>query len=238
LLLTLLLRRRGWAVVYLGADVPAEKLEAAVAAIRPDLIILAAQRLPSAAALLETAQSLHGRVPIGFAGGVFNSLPAIRSRIPGFFLGESVDTAPSVVDSLLSYPRAALPVGPLPIESGLALEQFRRRRASIEAELVEAAATNGFPSWRIADASAEFAGQMEAALALGDVSLLDGSLAHLEHALNLSALGEDALPGFLHAYLQVAEERLNERAEPIFAWLRRHARGQAQLVTSSVGTGT
>ncbi len=225
LLLTLLLRRRGWAVVYLGADVPAAKLDATVATIQPDLIILAAQRLPSAAALLEIAQSLHGRVPIGFAGGAFNSLPAIRSRIPGFFLGESVDTALSVVDSLLSTPRAAPPAEPLPVESGLALEHFRRRRVSIEAELVEAAATNGFPSWQIADASAELARHMEAALALGDVSLLDAGLAHLEHALNLSTLGEDALPGFLHAYSQVAKEQLDERAEPIFAWLRRHARG-------------
>jgi methanogenic corrinoid protein MtbC1 len=74
LLLTLLVRRRGWAVVYLGADVPVERFEATVAAVRPDLVVLAAQRLPSAATLFEAAQVLQGRVPVGYGGRVFNSL--------------------------------------------------------------------------------------------------------------------------------------------------------------------
>lgn len=49
LLLALFLRRRGINVIYLGANVPANRFEETIAAIQPSLIILAAQQLTSAA---------------------------------------------------------------------------------------------------------------------------------------------------------------------------------------------
>jgi DNA-binding transcriptional MerR regulator len=221
LLLTLLLRHHGWSVVFLGADVPAEQLEAAVTSIRPDLIVLAAQRLPSAAALLRVAQVLRGRAPVGFGGGAFNSLQAIRARIPGHFLGESVEAAAGVVDSLLSAPRPTPAGEPVPAETRVALEHFRERRGPIEAGMSQAADATGLSSWYLAHASEEFALHLEAALALGDMAFLDTDTANVEQMLTHEGLSAGMFARYLRTYCRVVEGQLDERGELIRAWLRR-----------------
>jgi len=221
LLLTLLLRRRGWAVVYLGADVPAEQLEATVADVRPDLVILAALRLPSAATLLETARVLQKRVPVGYGGGVFNSLPALRSRIPGHFLGESVAAAADAVDSLMSAPRPVPTGEAIPVEARVALEHFRERRGSIEARIGQAADGIGIPLWHLAHANEEFALHLESALALGDVALLDTDITSVEQRLAQESIPAGTLGRYLSTYSQIAEEQLDKRGAPILTWLRR-----------------
>src|SRR5512135_2774657 len=50
LYLNVMLRRRGHNVVFLGADVPTEHLEDTIRTVNPDLVVLAAQRLTTAAA--------------------------------------------------------------------------------------------------------------------------------------------------------------------------------------------
>ena len=221
LLLTLLLRRRGLAVVYLGADVPVEQLEATVAAVQPDLVVLAALRLPSAATLLETARALQGRVPVGYGGRVFNSLPPIRSRIPGHFLGESVEAASHVVDSLMSAPRPAPGGEPIPAEVRVALEHFRERRGPIEAKIGQAAGVIGLSLGHLVHANEEFALHLEAALGLGDVALLDTDITGVEQRLTQEGMPTGMLTRYLRAYCQVAEEQLDERGDLILAWLRR-----------------
>ena len=58
LLLTLLLRRRGLKVIYLGANVPNQRFQETLISIKPNLIILSAQLLQTANGLRETAKSL------------------------------------------------------------------------------------------------------------------------------------------------------------------------------------
>ena len=220
LLLTLLLRRRGWAVVYLGANVPAEQLAATVADVRPSLVILAALRLPSAATLLETARALQERVPVGYGGGVFNPLPAIRSRIPGHFLGESVAAAAGAVESLMSGSRPAPGGEPIPAEARLALEHFREQRGPIEAKMGQAVGTIGVSVWHLAHANEEFALHLEAALSLGDVALLGADITGVEQRLAHVGMPAGMLGRYLSAYYQSAEEALDERGDLILAWLR------------------
>jgi methanogenic corrinoid protein MtbC1 len=76
LLVALLLRRRGWNVLHLGADVPLARLEQTRAAQRPDLVISAAQQLPTAATMLEMARRLHSQgIAMAYGGWVFNHIP-------------------------------------------------------------------------------------------------------------------------------------------------------------------
>ena len=221
LLLTLLLRRRGWAVVYLGANAPVEQLAATVADIRPSLVVLAALRLPSAATLLEAARALQEHAPVGYGGGIFNSLPAIRARIPGHFLGESVAAAAGAVDLLMSAPRPAPEGEPIPEGARLALECFREQRGPIEAKMGQAASAIGVSLWHLAHANEEFALHLEAALALGDVALLDTDIATVEQRLAQEGMPAGVLDRYLRAYRQVAEEQLDERGDLILTWLRR-----------------
>ncbi|MGB5844257.1 MAG: B12-binding domain-containing protein, partial [Anaerolineales bacterium] len=59
LLITLFFRLRGWDVVYLGANVPLNKLNDAIQTSKPDLFISTAQQLYTAANLYEVAQFLQ-----------------------------------------------------------------------------------------------------------------------------------------------------------------------------------
>ncbi len=58
LILTLLLKHRGWDVVYLGANVPNERLSEVILEIKPALAVLTASRLSTTAALLNTLNIL------------------------------------------------------------------------------------------------------------------------------------------------------------------------------------
>jgi methanogenic corrinoid protein MtbC1 len=105
LVLTFLLRRRGREVIYLGANVPLERLESLVRAARPQLVILAAQLHDTAASLQDMASSLErAGVRVAFGGLIFNLAPDLRQQISGHFLGETVDQALPAIDALLESP--------------------------------------------------------------------------------------------------------------------------------------
>lgn len=105
LLLNLLLRRRGFQVVYLGANIPLERLEETALVIQPDLIILVAHQLATAATIRSIALTFKDKgFPLGYGGDIFNRLPEVRRVIPGHFLGESIDAAVQVIEQLLLAP--------------------------------------------------------------------------------------------------------------------------------------
>jgi hypothetical protein len=103
LLLVLLLRRRGWDVVYLGANVPQARLETAVEQVKPRVVVLTAQYIHSAAKLQEMGFFLEQSwTRMAYGGLIFNRIPELRSRIPGEFLGERLDRAPQVLEAARS----------------------------------------------------------------------------------------------------------------------------------------
>ena len=96
LLITYLLRRRGWDVIYLGANVPAEELEETILQLQPSLVIISAQLLHTAAALKSVALVLYEHeVPLAFGGSIFNLTPDLARLIPGHFLGQTLESAVS-----------------------------------------------------------------------------------------------------------------------------------------------
>ncbi|MCA9973900.1 MAG: MerR family transcriptional regulator, partial [Anaerolineales bacterium] len=103
LLLTLILRYQGWDVVYLGANVPTTRLESLLESVEPDLLILTAQQLYTSANLLQLAEYVADKGHmLAFGGRIFNYIPQLRERIPGFFLGERLEGAARSVAQLLA----------------------------------------------------------------------------------------------------------------------------------------
>ncbi len=136
LLLTFLLRRRGWDVIYLGANVPVERLETTLAVTSPHLVVMAAQRLTSAASLLDAARFLQAEgVPLAYGGLIFNLLPALHARVPGHFLGERLDSAPDAVESLMAAAHLPAQTEPPSGTFTIAREHFEERRGLIEAKV-------------------------------------------------------------------------------------------------------
>jgi DNA-binding transcriptional MerR regulator len=220
LLITLLLRRRGWEVVYLGANVPTQRLETTMAATHPKLVILGAQRLHSAATLLEVAHLLQQEdVPLAYGGLIFNLLPDLRARIAGHFLGERLDAVPQMVESLMTAPRPSPAVEDVSEVCLQTRDHFRERESTIGAQLIRAHSPIAIPPHHIALANGELAHGIEAALTLGDMAYLGSDIDWVKGLLGNLEMPVDALYDYLAAYQRAASEHLDEAGEPILDWL-------------------
>lgn len=225
LLFTFLLRRRGWDMVYLGANVPAERLEITVAAIGPQLVLLAAQQLHTAATLLEMARLLQQEdVPLAYGGLIFNRLPALRDRIPGHFLGERLDLALDMVETLLLTPRPLPVIEDIPEACRQAREHYRARATLIEARLLQIPAPAAIAACYLALANRELARRVDAALTLGDMNYLGTDVEWVKDLLANYRLPPDVLRDYLVAYHRAACDVLDERGAAVVAWLDRVTR--------------
>jgi MerR family transcriptional regulator, light-induced transcriptional regulator len=104
LVLALLLRREGYRVEYLGANVPLEDLAEYARAVRPALICLSAHSEETARGLRQLDARLAGMRPrprFAFGGRVFNAQPALRAIVPGQFLGADARQAVAAVLAFL-----------------------------------------------------------------------------------------------------------------------------------------
>lgn len=220
LVLTFLLRRQGWDVLYLGANVPLARMKATIDRTRPQLTILSAQLLHTAATLLGMAQLLQGeRIPVAFGGLIFNLLPALRARMPGHFLGETLEQAVQVVGQLMAGPRSLSKVEPPPAIYHQAQEHFRRRLPQIEEHLARTLEATSVAPDHLALANRELALNIEAALTLGDMDFLGTDIEWIRGLITQRALPAESLKDYLHAYHQAAQAHLDERGEPVTAWL-------------------
>jgi DNA-binding transcriptional MerR regulator len=219
LLLTFLLRRRGWQVLYLGADVPTARLETTVRAARPQLAIMAAQQLHTAATLVEAARVLkEERVPLAYGGLIFNLLPALRRRVAGHFLGEALETAPQVVETLMTAPHPVPIPEEVPEAYHEALDRFQEREAFIEAHLAQKLRGADMARSHLALANREMGLNIGAALALGDIGYLGTDIEWVRGLLRNHQMPDSLMNVYLGAYHQVAREQLGEE-HPVVGWL-------------------
>lgn len=218
--LTYLLRRRGWDVLYLGVNVPIARLEEVTRTTRPSLGISAALRLSTAATMLEMARFLQQEgIPLAFGGRIFDRLPALRTRIPGHFLGSGLEQAHRSVEELMTVPRPTpLPV-PITETYRQALGHYRERRLLIEADLAQSPDLLREP-WFLT-ANREMARDIVAALTLGDIDFVDDSIDWLAELNSDDYVPVETLDDYLGVYCQAARKRLDERGAPIVAWLSR-----------------
>ncbi len=93
LLVSLVLRRLGWRVIYLGQNVPADHLGQEIVRLRPALVCLSASTRESANALGEVYELVRGlpepRPRLIFGGRAFNVHPELRSRFAGTYIAGS-----------------------------------------------------------------------------------------------------------------------------------------------------
>jgi methanogenic corrinoid protein MtbC1 len=224
LLITLLLRRHSWNVLYLGADVPLNRLEMTTATTRPQLVIVSAQQLHTAATLLEMAELLQREnVPLAFGGAIFNVLPPLRFRIPGYFLGERLDLTPQIVEQLLMSPRLAPP--PLVNETSEqyqeALHHFRERQSLLEAYVWQLMKAEKISQEHLAQANNKLGRDIVAALMLGNIAYVGSDITWIETLLINYQLDTEQLRRYLKAYYQAAQLNLEEPGGIIVEWLAR-----------------
>ncbi len=223
LLLTLLLRRRGWEVLFLGANVPASRMNATVAVVKPSLVILVAQQLPTAASLLEMSRGLQSaNVPLAYGGLIFNRLPQLRSHIPGHFLGERIDQAVSQVARWLNSVNtlsSKVTVEPGPVSYRQVLAHYLERQGAMEADVWQALRATALLPDYLANANKHLSRNIVAALTLGDFSLLVPEITWVKEMLIHYGLPADLLSRYLEVYHQAAQTHLDEPGQPLVDWL-------------------
>jgi methanogenic corrinoid protein MtbC1 len=221
LLLTFLLRRRGWDVVYLGADVPTNRLQMTVDKTRPDLVVFSGQLLESAASLLGVAQFLQTQnVPLAYGGYIFNIVPAIRDRIPGHFLGNSIAQVPDVIEHLVTTKPPIPAYEPVSPEYAAAYAYFLERHGLLESTVWQILDRDDFPKMDVPEANRYMSRNIAAALRLGDLDYMGANLHWIEGMMINHNLPPNHLQRYLQAYYEAAQSALEGPAgEPILEWL-------------------
>lgn len=222
LMVTLFLRRAGWDVVYLGANVPLDKLNATVATTQPRLVILAAQTLYTASTLLAMTLELgRENIPAAYGGAVFNFLPQLRERIPAHFLGEKLENVASTAEHLLNHPLPLPSYHPAPHPYTIALEHYQARQSAIEAKVWELLERDGGDVGYLKNANKDLAQNIIAALTFGDMNLLTTNIEWV-HGLLVNfhyRMPEQAMHRYMVAYHHACQTYMDERGAPLVAWL-------------------
>jgi DNA-binding transcriptional MerR regulator len=220
LLLVLLLRRRGWDVVYLGADVPILRLESALQAANPYLVVTVAQTLPSAASLRRMGEFLASRdLRMAYAGGIINTQPNMQDFIPGFYLGRAFPEAIQTVENIWNVkPKnpKALPVSP---NYQQALNHYIELQPQIEIFVKEGMRIVEILPAHLDIAITTLRRHVEAALELGEIRFVENSFDWLKGLLENHGLSIGLLKRFLFIYHQALETYLSDRDQAVFASL-------------------
>jgi methylmalonyl-CoA mutase cobalamin-binding subunit len=224
LLLSLLLRRRGFHVVYLGANVPAENFEEAVKTVNSKLIILAAQTLISASALKTTAQALGNlQIPIGYGGRIFNLLPDVKNRIPGHYLGDSIPASINTTETLLQTRTKPSPPIHLSQEYLDAHQAFVAERSYIEGKVMGLSRPLSIKPEEM-KTGLEFLGDnIVAALQLGSMEYLNDEVSWLKTLFENHQRTLQKPSDFMKTYSQAVDEHIDGRGAPIKTWLNAQA---------------
>ena len=219
LLLSLLLRRRGLNVIYLGANVPSAQFSTTVKNVRADLVVLVAQQLITAATLQQTALTLSGQdVPVAFGGRIFNIYSQIPTSIFGYHLGSDLPAALDQIEVLLNkklkppQPRHASPV------HIAAHQAFVSQRVQIELTLRKWIEPLSIAPGNLHNGIHFLGENITAALQLGDMSYVSGEVEWLKELLQFHEAHPEQLIDFMETYSAAVDENINGQGKPIFEW--------------------
>jgi DNA-binding transcriptional MerR regulator len=220
-MLNLLLRRRGYHVVFLGANVPNDHLDEATDSIKPDLVVLASQHLTSAANLQKAAHFLlQKNVHVAYGGRVFNSIPALRKRIPAYFLGETLEESLMVIEQLIQNPKVVPINQEAPIAYQELAQEFKEKRGLIEAGLVKALKAKGSPTEYVSTANLHLGNQLTSALELGDIDFLTTDMVWLKGFLEKQDMPKDLLNSYLKTYAESVQKVMNGHSDIFSSWMK------------------
>jgi DNA-binding transcriptional MerR regulator len=230
LLITFFIKRNGYEALFLGANVPLERLNESIQSVNPDLAILTAQQLHTAASLLTMAEQINQRqVAVAFGGRIFNMLPELQEKIPGTFLGTQLDTVPQVVGRLLRNPKSQHNVRSPDPELIRAEESFRIHRPQIEMQVWEQLSDQIIQYSHISIANQNLAKNIESALRLGDISYLGPDIDWVSAMLGNHGLPDELVQIYLLAYRDALGSIMGTDGQVVESYLTELLKGEVEV---------
>lgn len=224
LLLNLLLRRRGWDVIYLGANVPIAQIEETIKVTKTSLVILSAQTLVNAVSLREMVSMLNQKgIRAAFGGRVFNNINDLAKRIPGHFLGNTIEFAIQNIENLLANPLPAPKEEPITKAILKIAKDYQNNRSSIEKVLKDIIESHDQPIAFLEVANHFLGESLIATLELGDISYLSIDMKWLSNLLIDHNVSVSILPIYLNVYAKAVQEVMGENGKEIIDWLNLEA---------------
>jgi methanogenic corrinoid protein MtbC1 len=221
LMITLFLRQRGWDVVYLGANVPQDHLRETIISTGARLIVITASHLNSASLLYDVAINLRNeRVLLGYGGSIFNRIPALSERIPGYFLGKHLENVTQVIEQIIAGFIQPVPYVPVSVEYREVLEYFLQRQALIEASVWESLHAGGNGYQFLQKASTNLSRNIEAGLRMGVLEAVEAELEWIDHLILNHNLTPSLLLDYIGYYIDAMEMHLNHRGRLVIDWMR------------------
>ncbi len=216
LLITFLLRRQGWDVIYLGANVPLAEIEPTIESARPRLVLLSAQSLATAATLAEMAQYLTNLgVMVAFGGGAFVRNPKLTKHVAGHYLGDELGQIHSRVEYILSSSEKLGPPPQIPQTTTQMLDQFWSQRSRLEFSLQQNPDLRDIDKDHIAIANRHLALNIKAALSFGNLAYLQDDLTWVQGLLGNTSLPPQALSRYLQIYAEEVDATMGEAGQVI-----------------------
>ena len=223
LLLCFLLRNRGWQVVYLGANVPLPQLDETMGVVEPDLVVMTAMHLSSAAMLFEIGKSLKNKkVDLAYGGLIFSTNPEIISNIYGTYLGDDLLKAVKVIENLLKGAKPEIEHYEEIPDYSETRTQFIAQKALIEKGVMRNFNKISDPGMNdfIRDANDFLANDISAAFSLGNLDYVLPNISWLQGLLKERNLPDSLFKQYIAVYYEAVVENLDKSGEPLISWLK------------------
>jgi DNA-binding transcriptional MerR regulator len=222
LTINLMLRYRGWEVLYLGANVPTARLQETVLETHPDLAVLSASRLPTVAALIDTVVLLREyQIPGAFGGWIFSQISGLVDRIPAHYLGTDLHQSLRSIEKLLNNP--SFNTNPAPEALTSEITHYQDNLNLLEHLMLEQINGNlgeAIHADDLQEANDHLSDDIIAALKLGDINILETELAWVEGLLSHRDLPQGLYEKYVNAYTAAAQQVLGDSGQSILSWLK------------------
>jgi len=222
LMMTLLLKNRGWPIIYLGGNVPLEDLLNTISSSKIDLAIMSASRLVTSAALLETNQVLaENGTPVAFSGWIFSQSENLRQYIPGLYLGTDLAKAVNTVEAFLAKPYPIELVSHQDSQHQHLIQNLTATLPRLTQVLQEKTKTENLPitPHDILTANKDLVADITSALKLGDLNFLLTNIIWTTNLLANRNIPKDVLNKYLLIFADAIQEMLGDEAKPVITFL-------------------
>jgi DNA-binding transcriptional MerR regulator/methanogenic corrinoid protein MtbC1 len=220
LIATLFLRRHGWDVIYLGANVPFVDLENTARQTGARLVIMIATQLHTAANLYDIAISFQKTsISLAFAGSVFLRIPQLFERIPGYFLGNQLDRVVLSVEDVLLHSSHQTIQPNLTNEHERLIKELCKKQSLIQANVWNEINQNGTKYMMFNTTNKTMIRDILSALRLGSVDYMTNEIEWLNKWMHNLEISQSLLPEYLKLFGKAIEQVLGDVGNPIIKWL-------------------